>query len=71
MINEGDKCILHSSNGMDYTIEIINVNYFRPPEMIYACDIIDGNGLGYYETYGDWYFCGDDFIDKCEKINES
>ena len=71
MVNEGDKYTLHSINGMDYTVEIINVNYCRPPEMFYACDVIDGNGVSFYETQGDWFFCGDDLIDKCERTNES
>ena len=65
MVEVGDKYILHSINGMYYDIEIINVNYFRPPDEIYAADIYDGNG-----TYvGDVMFFGEEFLRKCEKVN--
>lgn len=67
MVHKGDKYTLRSSNGMNYKIEIINVNSCRPPDMIYACDIIDANGVSYYEAEGDWYFCDDDFLAKCDK----
>lgn len=66
MAKVGDKYILHSANGKDYNIEIINVSYYRPPDMKYAIDIIDENGYS-----GDWIFCDDDFlINTCEKIGE-
>lgn len=64
MAKVGDKFILHSANGMDYKIEIVNVNYFREPSMFYACDVTDGNGI----TSDDVIFCGDDLINKCEKV---
>lgn len=64
MAKVGDKYILHSSNGMDYKIEIVSVNEFREPSMKYGVDMYDGNG-----TYaGDVMFFGDDFLNKCEKV---
>lgn len=71
MVNKGDKYVLHSSNGMDYKVEVVNVNYCRPPEVFYACELIDGNGVSYYEAKSDWYFCGDDFLEKCKKVNKN
>jgi hypothetical protein len=65
MAKVGDKYILHSSNGMDYDIEIINVNNFRPPEEKYGADVYDGNGV----YAGDVMFFGDDFLRQCEKVN--
>jgi len=65
MAKVGDKFILHSENGMDYKIEIVNVNYCREPSMFYACDVTDGNGI----TSDDVIFCGDDLIAKCEKVD--
>lgn len=65
MAEVGDKYILHSSNGMDYNIEIINVNNFREPSMKYGADIYDGNGV----YAGDVTFFGDEFLNKCEKVN--
>ena len=65
MAKVGDKYILHSSNGMDYKIEIVNVNEYREPSMKYGVDMYDGNG-----TYtGEVMFFGDDFLNKCEKVN--
>ena len=65
MAKVGDKYILHSKNGMDYNIEIVNVNDYREPSMKYGADVYDGNG-----TYaGDIMFFGDDFLGKCEKVN--
>lgn len=66
MINVGDKYILHSSNGMNYIIKVINVNYCREPGMEYACDVVDGNG----NSPDDVVFCGDEFFSKecVEKI---
>lgn len=65
MAKVGDKYILHSENGMDYNIEIINVNNFREPSMKYGADIYDQNG-----TYaGDVVFFDDAFLNKCEKTN--
>ena len=65
-----DHFVLHSSNGLDYQVYIHNVNDYRPPEMLYACDIVDPEGTQYYEAAGDWYFCGQDFIDKCEYVGK-
>ena len=66
MANVGDRYIFHSENGMDYTVNIVNVNLFREPSMKYGADVFDSNG-----TYaGDLMFFGDDFINKCEKLTE-
>ena len=65
MVNVGDKYILHSSNGMDYNIEVVNVNDFREPSMKYGIDMYDGNG-----TYaGDVLFVGENFFSNCEKVS--
>ena len=66
----GDKLTFHSDNGYDYQVIIENINNFRPDDMKYAVNIIDPNGISYYESYGDLYFCGDSFIDKCIWRNE-
>ena len=66
MVKVGDKFVLHSENGMDYSIEIVNINEFRDPETKYGADVYDGNG----NYAGDVMFCGDDFLDKCEKVSE-
>lgn len=64
----GDWYILHSENGMDYKIEIININYYRPPEMLYAVDVYDENG----NHSEDVTFLGDEFfkrnINKLDKV---
>ena len=66
MAKVGDRYILHSLNGMDYDIEIINVNDFREPSLKYGIDVYDGNG-----TYaGDVMFVGEDFLSKCEKVSK-
>lgn len=65
MAKRGDKFILHSVNGMDYKIEIINVNDYREPSMRYACDVTDGNGI----KSEDVMFFSEALIRKCEKIN--
>ena len=64
MVNVGDKYILHYVNGMDYDIEVINVNNFREPPMKYGIDMYDGNGA----YAGDVIFVDDAFLNKCEKI---
>lgn len=65
MVNVGDKYILHSSNGMDYNIEVVNVNDFREPSMKYGIDVYDGNG-----TYaGDVLFVGENFFSNCKKVS--
>lgn len=65
MAKVGDKYILRSSNGMSYNIEIVNVSEFREPSMKYAADVHDGNGV----YAGDAMFFGDEFLNKCEKVN--
>lgn len=65
MAKVGDKFILHSESGMDYSIEIININNFREPDMKYGADVYDGNGI----YAGDIMFFGDDFLNKCEKVS--
>ena len=64
MARIGDKYILHSSNGMDYDIEVINVNDYREPDMKYGVDIFDENGI----YAGDVTFVGEAFLSKCEKV---
>lgn len=64
-VKVGDKYILHSENGMDYNIKIVSVNNFRPDDSKYGADVYDGNGI----YAGDVMFFGDDFLQKCEKIN--
>ena len=64
----GDHYILHSEDGNDYDIEIVNVNEFRPPDMLYATDVCC-NGKSCYD---DIVFLGDYFFesrkDKLEKM---
>ena len=61
----GDKLILHSMDGKDYEIEIVNINEYRPPEQKYGVDMYC-NGV----YYGDIYFCDEEFLNKCEVNNE-
>ena len=56
-----DEYVLHSSNGMDYKIIIVNINDYRESSMKYALDVWDENGVSCGE---DVYFVGDDFFDK-------
>lgn len=59
-IKKGDRFILHSTNGVDYEIEIVNVNNCRPPDMKYAFDImVDGKNI-----YSDVVFQGDDWFNR-------
>ena len=64
---EENVLYLDSENGMRYTVEVISVNDFREPSMKYAIDLVDCNGVRYSDCYGDYYFVGQDFIDKCYK----
>ena len=64
MVKVGDKYVLHSENGMCYSIEIININEFREPSMKYGADVFDGNGI----YAGDVTFFGDELLEKCRKI---
>ena len=66
MVQVGDKYILHSSNGLDYDIEIVNINQFRPLDEIYAIDVYQGG----INVYGDVIFVGDAFLNKCELVEE-
>jgi hypothetical protein len=66
MAKTGDKFVLHSSNGMDYKIEVVNVNNFRPQDEKYACDVWDCNGV----YAGDLMFFGDDLLGQCEKVGD-
>ena len=36
---EGDRLILNSVDGNNYEIKIVNVNPYRPPDMMYAVDV--------------------------------
>lgn len=57
-INVGDRFIWHSTSGIDYKIEIVNINDFREPDMRYALDVWDSDG----KSLGDVIFTGDDFF---------
>ena len=65
MAKVGDKYILHSNNGMNYDIKIVSVNDFREPNVKYAADMYDENGV----YAGDVVFFGDSFLSQCEKVN--
>lgn len=69
IIKIGDKFLLHSSDGLKYTIVIVNINDFRPPDMIYACNVFNEKG---YLCNQDLMFIGDDFFsinkEKLEKL---
>lgn len=66
MIEVRDKFVLHSSNGMDYDIEVVSVNDYREPSLKYGIDVYDGNGA----YAGDVMFVGEDFLSKCEKVGK-
>lgn len=52
-VKVGDRFILHSTNGLDYEIEVVNVNMYRPPDQIYAIDVwLNGQAI-----YDDLVFC--------------
>ena len=68
-VKVNDELILHSKNGKDYLIKIININEYRDPDMKYACDLMV-DGVWYTDAYGDYYFCGDEFIQQCERKGE-
>ena len=66
-IKVDDKFVLHSANGKDYKITIVNVNDYRPPNQRYAVDVY--NDQGHYP--GDIMFIGDDFfLDNKEKLEK-
>lgn len=60
-----DKFILHSQDGNDYIIKIVNINFYREPDMKYALDVYDKNGIS---ISNDVMFCGDELLRKCEKV---
>ena len=66
-VNVGDKFILHSQDGHDYAIEIVNINDFREPDMKYAFDAYDEKGN---PISNDVLFCGDELLNKCERVKE-
>lgn len=59
-MNIGDEFILHSENGRDYTIEIVNANECREPSLRYAADVWDDEG----NCPEDLMFFGDEFFEK-------
>lgn len=71
MLNVGDRYIFHSENGLEYTIEIINISEYRESSMKYACDVYDS--IGHYAE--DYIFLGDKFFednkDKLVRISSS
>lgn len=66
---KGDKLILHSKDGHDYDVYIVNVNECRPPEMWYALDIY--NDQKQCCTSDDYFFCGEDWLAQCEYIGRA
>jgi len=56
-IKKDDKFILHSSDGNNYKILIYNINYYRPPEEVYAILLVDSH-------IDDLFFVGKDFFEK-------
>ena len=69
-IHKGDILYFDSDDGSTFTVKIISINDFRPPESKYAVDVINSYGTSYYDFYDDYYFCGQDFIDKCYKTKK-
>ena len=55
-----DEYVLHSVNGLDYKIIVININNCRPPDMKYGLDMWDNNGI----YIGDVMFVGEDFFNN-------
>lgn len=71
-IKVNDEFILHSSDGKNYKIVIYNINYYRPPESIFACLLYDENGKIIQNNHDEFWFVGKDFFvlnkDKMEKV---
>ena len=64
--NNGDRFILHSTNGLDYDIYLVNVNEYRPPGKEYGIDVyLNGNPV-----YQDVVFVDELFLDECEIVKE-
>ena len=56
-IKKGDEFILHSSNGLDYECQVINISDYRPEEMKYALDVtVNGESLPDVSFVGDQFF---------------
>lgn len=56
-IKKGDEFILHSSNGLDYECQVINISEYRPEEMKYALDVtVNGESLPDVSFVGDQFF---------------
>lgn len=66
-IKVGDRFILHSQDGNDYTMEIVNINDYREPDMKYAFDAYDENGNSISNNV---LFCGDELLNTCERVME-
>ena len=63
-VKVGDKFILHSKNGLDYDIDVVNVNMNRPSNEVYAIDMwFKGQAVN-----DDVIFVGDEFIGMCEAV---
>lgn len=69
MAKVGDKYIFHL-NGVDYRIDIVNVNDYREPSMKYDIVLLyDENGEHVWAE--DVLVCiGDDFLYQCENVNK-
>lgn len=59
-IKKNDKFILHSSDGTDYRMEVININEYREPSAKYGLDVYNADGV----YAGDVMFFGDNFFEK-------
>lgn len=59
-IKVNDKFTLKSSDGHMYDCKVVNINEFRPPEMMYAISITDENGT----PAPDLYFVGEDTFER-------
>ena len=63
---EGDRLILNSVDGNNYEIEIVNVNPYRPPDMMYAVDLyIDDR-----QQNDDVIFVPEEVLDEFKKAEE-
>ena len=65
----GDCYFLHSEDGNTYIIKIVNINEYRPPDMLYATDVYNSDGK---KCWDDFVFLSDYFFelqkDRLEKI---
>lgn len=61
-IRVGDKFKFTSKRAELYhTLQVENINEFRPPNMKYALSVEDMNG----NVFPDYNFQGDEFFEKC------